>query len=166
VEKTALELGHIFQLKTRYSESFKVNFLAADGKQRPVIMGCYGIGVNRIMAAVIEQNHDKFGIIWPKNLSPYAVEILPLNIEDSSSHQAAVKIYTELKNKGIEVLLDDRPERAGVKFKDADLLGIPLQIIIGNSFLEKGLLEIKKRAGQKIFKRKPDFLSADLKRLL
>jgi prolyl-tRNA synthetase len=165
-EKTALELGHIFQLKTKYTKSLKVNFLATDGKQKPVVMGCYGIGINRIMAAVIEQNYDKHGIIWPKTLAPYAVEVLPLNIEDSKSYQVAVKIYRELKNKETEVLLDDRPERAGVKFKDADLIGIPLQIIIGKSFIESGLVEIKKRAGQKIFKRRPSFLSADLKELL
>ena len=108
-------------------------------------MGSYGIGPARIAAAAIEQNNDKDGIIWPKSIAPFDVELLPLNMNDSKTVEVAEKLYKELKEKGIEVLMDDRNERAGVKFKDADLIGIPTQIILGEKNLKEGLVEIKDR---------------------
>jgi prolyl-tRNA synthetase len=108
-------------------------------------MGSYGIGPARIAAAAIEQNHDKDGMIWPKSIAPFDVEILPLNIQDAATMETTERIYKELQAKGIEALMDDRDERAGVKFKDADLIGIPVQLIIGEKNLREGVLEIKSR---------------------
>ena len=121
------------------------NFLDEDGKQKPCIMGCYGIGVNRIAAALIEQSHDKDGIIWHPSIAPYTVAILPLNTSHTASMEAAEKIYNELTSAGIECILDDRPERAGVKFKDSDLIGFPIQIIIGEKKIANGEVEVKDR---------------------
>jgi prolyl-tRNA synthetase len=123
----------------------KAFFLDENGQEKPIIMGSYGIGPARIAAAAIEQNNDKDGIIWPKSIAPFDVELLPLNMNDSKTVEVAEKLYKDLKEKGIEVLLDDRNERAGVKFKDADLIGIPTQIIIGEKNLKEGLVEIKDR---------------------
>lgn len=146
----AIEVGHVFKLKTKYSDVLGAKFLDEDGKERPLIMGCYGIGVNRIMAAAIEQSHDKDGIIWPQGISPYQVLILPLNIQDKKSKKAAFEIYHDFKKHNLDVLLDERDERAGIKLKDADLIGIPLQIIIGEKKIEQGKLEIKIRKTGKI----------------
>jgi prolyl-tRNA synthetase len=110
-------------------------------------MGCYGIGVSRLISAVIEQNHDKDGILWPREVAPYHVIVLPLDVAEGRIMEKAMGIYKDLKGEGIEVLLDDRDERAGVKFKDADLLGIPLQVIIGKDALKNGTLELKVRKG-------------------
>ena len=141
----SIEVGHIFQLGTKYSSVLGANFLDADGKQKPIIMGCYGIGVSRLMAAIIEQNHDKDGIIWPKEISPYKVIVLPLDVTDKKILKLAIDIYKELTQYGIETLFDDRDERAGLKFNDADLLGITLQIIIGKESLKKDTIELKIR---------------------
>ncbi|MFH1045819.1 MAG: proline--tRNA ligase [Candidatus Omnitrophota bacterium] len=146
----AIEVGHIFKLGTKYSQALDAKFLDADSKEKAVIMGCYGIGVNRILAAAIEQGFDKDGIIWPREISPYQVLILPLNIQDPASKQEAFRIYEELKNQGIDALLDERDERAGIKLKDADLIGISLQVIIGEKNIQKGQVEIKERAGAKM----------------
>ncbi len=143
--KEDIELAHIFKLGTKYSESLGARFLDEDGKEKPVVMGCYGIGVNRIVAAAIEQSHDKDGIIWPEGIAPYDVLVSPLNIQDKKSKQAAFEIYQDLKKHKIDVLLDERDERAGVKLKDADLIGMPLQLIIGEKNIQKGRLEIKIR---------------------
>lgn len=140
-----IEIGNIFKLGTKYSMPLKAVFLDESGQEKPIIMGSYGIGPARIAAAAIEQNNDKDGMIWPDSISPFDVEILPLNIKDPKTMQAADTIYKDLTDKGFEVLMDDRDERAGVKFKDADLLGIPIQIIIGEKNLKEGLIEIKKR---------------------
>ena len=140
-----IEIGNIFKLGTKYSVPLKAVFLDEDGQEKPIIMGSYGIGPARIAAAAIEQNNDKDGMIWPESISPFDVEILPLNIKDSKTMEIAEQLYKDLAEKGIEALMDDRDERAGVKFKDADLIGVPTQIIIGEKNLKEGLVEIKKR---------------------
>jgi prolyl-tRNA synthetase len=146
-----IEVGHIFKLGTKYSAQLGANFLDAAGKSKPIIMGCYGIGVSRLISAVIEQNHDKDGILWPKEVAPYHVIILPLDTADNKIMEKALELYKDLKEAGLEVLLDDRDERAGVKFKDADLLGIPLQVIIGKDALKNNTLELKvRRSGEKL----------------
>ena len=141
----AIELGHVFKLGTKYSEALGATFLDKAGKKRPYIMGCYGIGVNRILAAVIEQNNDKDGIVWPKNIAPYQVLIVEVNSEDSNIRKAGEDVYNSLCKEGIETLLDERSDRAGIKFKDADLIGVPVQIIIGPKNLKENSVEIKIR---------------------
>jgi len=155
IEKV-IEIGNIFKLGTKYSVPLKAFYLDEKGQEIPLIMGSYGIGPARIAAAAIEQNHDKDGIIWPKNIAPFDVVILPLNMNDAKTVETAEKLYNELTGKGIDVLLDDRDERAGVKFKDADLIGIPAQIIIGEKNLKDGLVEIKDRKTKDIQKVKVD----------
>ncbi len=140
-----IEIGNIFKLGTRYSSSLKAFFLDENGQERPIIMGSYGIGPARIAAAAVEQNNDKDGIVWPRSIAPFAVEILPLNMNDPKTVEVAEQLYRNLREKGVDVLMDDRAERAGVKFKDADLIGIPFQVIIGEKNLKEGLLEIKNR---------------------
>lgn len=139
-----IEIGNIFQLGTKYSEPLKAVYLDEEGKEMPVIMGSYGIGPARIAAAAIEQNNDKDGMIWPESIAPFDVEIIPLNA-DEEVMMTAEKIYHELRESGVEVLIDDRDTRAGVKFKDADLIGIPFQIIIGPKTLKEGFVELKPR---------------------
>lgn len=141
----AIEVGHVFKLGTKYSAMLGANFLDNQGKQKPVIMGCYGIGVSRLISAIIEQNNDEAGIIWPDEISPYQVIILPLDVTDKKIMKEAEDIYKYLEQGGIETLLDDRNERAGVKFKDADLIGISLQVIIGRESLKENRMELKIR---------------------
>ena len=149
--KVAIELGHVFQLGTKYSESLGALYLDENGEQKPMIMGCYGIGVSRLIAAIIEVNNDAGGIIWPKEISPFDVEILPLQIADENAFGLAKTYYNDLKASGLDVLLDDRDESAGRKFNDADLVGIPLRIIIGKRMLANNQVEIKiRRTGQVI----------------
>jgi prolyl-tRNA synthetase len=140
-----IEIGNIFKLGTKYSNPLKAFFLDENGQERPVIMGSYGIGPARIAAAAIEQNNDKDGIIWPKSIAPFDIEILPLNMKDAKTIEVAERLYGELTAQRLEVLMDDRDERAGVKFKDADLIGIPVQIILGEKNVAEGLVEIKDR---------------------
>ncbi|MBE9528104.1 MAG: proline--tRNA ligase [Proteobacteria bacterium] len=140
-----IEVGHIFKLGTKYSVSMGANFLDENGKAQPMIMGCYGIGVGRVAAAAIEQNHDEAGIVWPAPLSPFDVEILPIKIADLEVRKAAFELYTELTEAGLDCLIDDRKERAGVKFKDADLIGIPLRVTLGDRNLKEGNVEFKDR---------------------
>jgi len=144
-EKKAIELGHIFKLGTKYSDAMGVMFLERSGNQLPVVMGSYGIGVERLMAAVIETHNDKYGIIWPKEIAPYLVLILPLNMQNKNIVSIAEKIYSELMEKGVAVLIDDRDESPGVKFKDGDLIGIPIKVIMGEKGLERGEIEIEER---------------------
>ena len=141
------EVGHIFKLGTKYSKAMNASFLDENGKPQPFVMGCYGIGVSRVLASIIEQHHDDKGIIWPKNVAPYQVMILIMNMKDEQQIKIAEDLYTQLKKANIEVLLDDRNERAGVKFNDADLLGIPLRITVGKSITEHQV-EIKARHEQ------------------
>jgi len=144
--RRAIEVGHVFKLGTKYSEALGALFLDASGKQQPAIMGCYGIGVTRTLQAVLEQCNDKDGIIWPLSVAPYAVCITPLNIDPASPVMAlAEKIYTELVGHGVEVILDDRDDRPGVKFKDADLIGIPVRVTVGAKSLADGKVEVSLR---------------------
>jgi len=140
-----IEIGNIFKLGTRYSVPLKANYLDESGAEKPIVMGSYGIGPARIAAAAIEQGNDANGIIWPLAIAPYQVLIVPVNVKDEKSMNVAEEIYTSLEEKGFEVLMDDRDERAGVKFKDADLIGIPYRIIIGEKNLKEGLVELKER---------------------
>ncbi len=141
-----IEVGHIFQLGDKYSQSMKLEVLDSNGKNVNPYMGCYGIGISRIVAAAIEQNHDDKGIIWPKAISPFAISIIVLNDKnDSTVMDHAIKIYQELRADGVEVMIDDRDERAGVKFADADLMGIPTNVIVGKRGIEQNKLEITSR---------------------
>ena len=140
-----IEVGLVFYLGTKYSIAMGATYLDAEGRERPIEMGCYGIGVSRLVAAAIEQNHDANGIIWPFSVAPFQVLLLPINYKDQSIREATDNLYGELQKHGVEVLLDDRDERPGVKFKDADLVGIPLRVTIGAKGLEKGCLELRLR---------------------
>lgn len=140
-----IEIGHIFKLGTRYSEKMDAMFLDKDGKLKPFIMGCYGIGVSRIMAAVVEQLFDKKGIVWPISIAPFLVNLIAINMEDESIFKASEDIYSIMLNNKIDVLYDERNVRAGVKFKDSDLIGIPLKVIVGKNYIENKKLEIEIR---------------------
>ena len=140
-----IEVGQVFYLGTKYSVAMGATYLDAEGRERPIEMGCYGIGVSRLVAAAIEQNHDANGIIWPFSVAPFQVLLLPINYKDQSIREATDNLYGELQKHGVEVLLDDRDERPGVKFKDADLVGIPLRVTIGAKGLEKGCFELRLR---------------------
>ena len=147
--KRGIEVGHIFQLGTKYSEAMKATVQGEDGQNHVMIMGCYGIGVSRIVAAAIEQCHDDRGIIWPEAIAPFSVVIIPMNMHKSERVQAtAEKLYADLQAAGIEVLFDDRKERPGVMFADAELIGIPHTIVIGDRNLDSGNVEYKHRAGR------------------
>lgn len=145
--KTArgIEAGQVFKLGTKYSEVLKATYLDENGKEKPMVMGCYGVGVSRTMAAAIEQNFDEHGIVWPLAIAPYAVTIVPINAKDEAQMNIAEKLYEELKAAKIETVLDDRKERAGVKFKDADLIGYPLRITIGPKSVNENQVEVKNR---------------------
>jgi prolyl-tRNA synthetase len=143
--KRGIEVGHIFILGTKYSSAMKAVYLDQQGKENAMVMGCYGIGVGRTAAAAIEQNHDDRGIVWPRNLAPFQVIVIPVNYSDEESKAACDTIYDRLRELGIETLLDDRSDRLGPKLKDADLIGIPLQIIVGPKNLAVGQVEIKIR---------------------
>ena len=140
-----IEAGQIFALGTKYSEAMQTNFLDVDGKLKPLQMGCYGIGVGRTMAAAIEQNHDEHGIIWPRAIAPYEVVVVAVNAKVEEQLAYAEEIYEELRAAGVDVLLDDRRERAGVKFNDCDLIGYPVRIAIGPKTIENGSIEVKLR---------------------
>ncbi|MBI3585171.1 MAG: proline--tRNA ligase [Nitrospinae bacterium] len=144
-----IEVGHVFKLGTKYSESLKAAYLDENGKEKLMVMGCYGIGVGRTVAASIEQNHDDNGIIWPMPIAPFQAVILSLNMKNTDVVHTSENIYQTLRDSGIEVLVDDRDERPGIKFKDADLIGIPIQIIIGEKNLKEGKAEIKIRKSNK-----------------
>jgi prolyl-tRNA synthetase len=137
----AMEIGHIFKLGTKYSKSMGATVLTADGKEVPIVMGSYGIGVERIITAAVEQNHDADGIVWPKSITPFDVVVTITNIKDEKLRDAGETLYQELQGAGLEVLLDDRDERAGVKFKDADLIGIPYRVTIGRK-IGDGIVEL------------------------
>jgi len=158
-----IEIGNIFKLGTKYSSALKAVFLDENGQEKPIIMGSYGIGPARIAAAAIEQNFDKDGIVWPKSISPFDVELIPLNMHDEKTAQAAETLYKALGANGFDVLMDDREERAGVKFKDADLIGIPTQIVIGEKTIKEGLVEIKDRKTKEMVKVKVEEVIERLK---
>ena len=139
-----IEVGNIFQLGTKYSKPMNATYTDENGEEKPFIMGCYGIGVTRTAAAAIERYHDDFGIIWPKEIAPYHVDIVPVNNEDSKQMEVANKLYNALLALGVEVVLDDRADRAGVKFKDSELIGFPYRITVGKT-VQEGLIEFKTR---------------------
>ncbi len=141
-----IEIGQIFKLHDKYSRLLEANYTDEEGVERPAVMGCYGIGVGRTMAAVIEQSNDEYGIIWPMAVAPYQVVVIPVNDKDEALTAAAKKIYDELLRAKVEVVIDDRKERPGVKFNDADLIGYPLRIVVGSKSLAKGVVEVKIRA--------------------
>ena len=141
------EVGHIFKLGTKYSEAMNANFIDEDGKEKPFVMGCYGIGVTRTMASIIEQHHDENGIIWPLAVAPYHVSVIPVNVKDEEQVRVANELYDELISMGVEALLDDRNERAGVKFKDSELMGIPMRVTVGKK-IGDGEVEFKLRDGE------------------
>ncbi len=145
----AIEVGNIFKLGTKYSKPLRAVYLDEKGRENPIIMGSYGIGPARIAAAAIEQNSDRDGIIWPQSITPFDVEVVPLNIEDAEVLRVAELFYKDLGEEGIEVLMDDRNVRPGIKFKDADLIGIPWQTVIGERNLKDGFVELKSRKTQK-----------------
>jgi len=140
-----IEVGQIFYLGKKYSEALGATYLDTEGRERPIEMGCYGIGISRLMAAAIEQNHDADGIIWPHAIAPVHVLLLAINYNDKATREVADRLYRELWEAGVEVLLDDREERPGVKFKDADLIGIPLRVTVGAKGLERGIVELRRR---------------------
>ncbi|MGG0174555.1 proline--tRNA ligase [Gottfriedia acidiceleris] len=142
-----IEVGHVFKLGTKYSESMNATFLDENGKSNPIIMGCYGIGVSRTLAAIVEQYNDEKGIVWPKNLAPFDVHVITVNTKNEEQVNLADDIYKTLKEIGQDVLLDDRNERVGVKFADADLFGIPVRVVVGKKAAE-GIVELKTRDGQ------------------
>ena len=147
--RRAIEVGHVFKLGTKYSEKLNATFLAEDGSRKPSVMGCYGIGVTRTLQAIIEQCNDKDGIIWPTLVAPYTVCITPLAVgADTAVMKLAEQIYAELSAKGVDVIIDDRDDRPGVKFKDADLVGFPIRVGIGEKSMANGEVELKRRGGQ------------------
>ena len=140
-----IEVGQVFKLFTKYSSALKATYLDENGKEQPMVMGCYGVGVSRTMAAAIEQNYDDNGIIWPIEIAPYHVLVVPVNTKDEASAAKAEEIYMQLKKVGLETVIDDRNDRPGVKFKDADLIGYPLRVVVGPKTLTEGKLEVKIR---------------------
>jgi prolyl-tRNA synthetase len=145
--KTArgIEIGQVFKLYTKYSECLNASYLDENGKDKPFFMGCYSIGVSRTLASVIEQHNDEHGIIWPVAVAPYHVVVIPINAKDEAQLELATAVYDKLNEAGIETVLDDRRERPGVKFKDADLIGYPLKITVGPKAISEQLLEVKDR---------------------
>lgn len=141
-----IEVGHVFKLGTKYSEKLGAVFLDANGQEQAMIMGCYGIGVSRVLSAIVEQSHDENGIIWPVSIAPFHVHLIPVSVKDEVQMKLAEDLYGRLRGAGVEVLLDDRDERPGVKFKDADLIGIPVRVTIGKQAAE-GRVEFKLRNG-------------------
>jgi prolyl-tRNA synthetase len=160
-----IEVGQIFKLGTKYSKAMKCTFLDDQGKEREMVMGCYGIGITRTVAAAIEQNHDDKGIIWPVALAPYQAVVLALGAEPEIA-KAAEAAYEALEAAGIEALLDDRTDSPGVKFRDADLIGTPVQVLVGKTFKAEGLLEIRRRGGKDGVKARPEEAAAETRRLL
>lgn len=141
-----IEVGHVFKLGTKYSVSLDATFIDKEEKSHPIIMGCYGIGVTRVVASIVETCHDENGIVWPLSAAPYSVQIIPLNVADEEVMKVANSVYESLMNAGVDVLMDDRDQRPGFKFKDADLIGIPLRVTIGGRGLKEGITEVRWRA--------------------
>jgi len=164
--KQAIEVGHTFKLGTKYSETLGAKYLDKDGKENHIIMGCYGIGVNRIMASLIETSNDKDGIIWPLSIAPYKIIIIALNMANEIVKKAADESYKKLTRAGFEVLYDDRDISAGIKFKDADLVGIPIKVIVGEKNAKQGMIEVKDRKTAKIDLIKSEDLVAHIKSVL
>lgn len=161
-----IEVGQVFKLGTKYSEALQATFLDQNGRPNPMIMGCYGIGVSRTLAAAIEQYHDENGIIWPRSIAPFEAVIVPINAKDEALMSTSQTIYTALQNAGVDVLLDDRKDRAGVKFKDADLIGYPLRITVSKNTLENNEVEIQIRKSGETLPRAIDSVADKVTELL
>ncbi len=144
-----IEVGNIFKLGTKYSESMNAKVINKEGKQVPVIMGCYGIGISRTLMASVEQNSTENGIVWPDEIAPFKVHIIPVNMKDDKQVEEATKLYKTLKENGVQVLMDDRKERAGVKFKDADLIGVPFRIVVGKDIVDNKVEFSNRKLGTK-----------------
>lgn len=157
-----IEVGHVFKLGTKYSEAMSATFLGENQKKKPLIMGCYGIGISRVMMAIIEQNNDESGIIWPKAIAPFDIHVIPVDVKKADQLGAAEEIYANLKAAGFNVLMDDRKERAGVKFSDADLIGLPIRITVGRGISE-GRVEVKIRSTGEVVEVGVDALEAIIK---
>jgi prolyl-tRNA synthetase len=140
-----IEVGQVFYLGTKYSQAMGATFLDAEGQTHPIEMGCYGIGISRTMAAAVEQSHDANGIIWPLPLAPMPIHIVPTAVQEAPVREAAERLHDQLRGAGVEPLLDDRDERPGFKFKDADLIGIPLRVTVGTKGLQRGIVELRRR---------------------
>ena len=151
-----IEVGHVFKLGTKYSKAMNAMFLDENGELRPMIMGCYGIGVGRVVAAAVEQYADDAGIVFPESIAPYQVMVLPVNVTNGPVMETATEIYSELKRRGIDTIIDDRDVRPGVKFMDADLIGIPYRITVGAKGLKDGIVEVKQRATAKVERISPE----------
>ena len=162
----SIEVGHTFQLGTKYSDPLKARFLDEDGVEKPFVMGCYGIGVSRIVASVVEQHNDDAGIVWPKAVAPFQVVVIPTNMDQPEVVEAAERLYGELGAGGIEAVIDDRDARAGVKFADADLIGYPVQVVVGKKGLERGVIELKLRASGERSEVAPEGAAAGVRGLL
>ena len=160
-----IEVGNIFQLGTKYSKPMGATYTDEKGEDKPFIMGCYGIGITRTAAAAIEKYHDDFGIVWPKEIAPYHVDIVPVNADDSEQMDVALKLYDTLNSLGVETVLDDRADRAGVKFKDSELIGFPYRITVGKT-IKEGLVEFKHRKTGEVEKLTPDEAVERCKQLL
>ncbi|MGQ9602905.1 MAG: proline--tRNA ligase [bacterium] len=146
-----IEVGQIFKLGTKYSKSMKANFLDEDGTEKPFVMGCYGIGITRTVAAAIEQNNDKDGISWPIAIAPFEALVMPTNVSDVRIRETSEKIYLDLIHRGVDAIIDDRDERPGNKFKDADLIGIPVRVTVGERGIERGIVEVRlRRTGETV----------------
>jgi len=163
-QKKTIEMGHIFKLGLRYSEPMKARVLTAEGKEVPIVMGSYGIGIERIMAAAIEAHHDANGIVWPAAIAPFDLVVSTVKATDAEQREKSERLYGELQAAGFEVLLDDRDERPGVKFKDADLIGIPFRVVLGPRALAKGCVEFVVRAGGQTSEVPLDGVAAELRR--
>jgi prolyl-tRNA synthetase len=161
-----IEVGNTFMLGTKYSVALGANYLDADGQEKPFIMGSYGIGITRTAQAAVEKFHDQAGIIWPASIAPFSVEILPLNVADEKQNQIALDIYDKMKESAVEVLIDDREDRAGVKFNDADLIGIPLRVNVGAKSLKEGKVEVCIRKTKEVISITPDQVIGKCKELL
>lgn len=160
-----IEVGHVFKLGTRYSESMKAHYLDENGKAQPMIMGCYGIGVSRTLSAIVEQHHDEHGIVWPKEVAPFNVHVIAVNVKNDEQRELANEIYERFKVDGFDPLLDDRNERAGVKFADADLLGIPVRVVVGKKASDN-IVEVKVRRTGESFEVPVSELKDTVQRLL
>ncbi|SDY70736.1 prolyl-tRNA synthetase [Evansella caseinilytica] len=163
--KEGIEVGHVFKLGTRYSEAMGATFLDENGKTQPMIMGCYGVGVTRTLAAVIEQHQDEDGIVWPQSVSPFDIHLIPVNMKQEAQKQLAEELYDLLQQESYDVLLDDRAERPGVKFKDADLFGFPLRITVGKK-AEEGIVEVKVRRTGETLEAHKDHLLDTIKKVI
>jgi prolyl-tRNA synthetase len=164
--RRGIEVGHIFKLGETYSDKMNCQFTDQDGKNKPMIMGCYGVGIGRTVAAAIEQSHDDKGIVWPKALAPFEVVLILANTKDATLLDFSNQLYNRLQNEGIDTLFDDRAENPGIKFKDAELIGIPFHIIVGKTWEKEGLLEIKNRRTGEIIKVTEADLISHIKKLL